>query len=304
MVILEPVDGTDIYLWKYLPSIPAAIIFILLFTGITSTHCWRMVKTRSWFCSAFAVGGLSRDPATGFDSFIHANRLLYSVQMIGYPARVFAHYHTDQIAPYAVQSSFILLAPVFYAASIYMVLGRLVRSVHGERFSIVRPSWMSKLFISSDVLALNVQGIGGGFTTHADTQELGKYIVIVGLFIQLVGFGFFVAAALLFHMRMRREVAKESELRPNVPWRQGLKMLYACSGLIIVRSCYRIIEYIMGLDGYLLSHEWPMYIFDAVPMWTIQVIFLVWFPDKLQPSRGDSGADGQALVEMSRGPSP
>ncbi|KAK9368155.1 RTA1 like protein-domain-containing protein [Lipomyces kononenkoae] len=254
MVTLEPVDGTDIYIWKYLPSIPAAIIFIVLFTGVTSANCWRMVKTRLWFCSAFAVGGL--------------------FQMIGYPARVFAHYHTDQIGPYAVQSSFILLAPVFYAASIYMVLGRVVRSVHGERFSIVRPSWMSKLFISCDLLALSVQGIGGGFTIHADTQELGKYIAIVGLFIQLVGFGFFVAAALVFHMRMRREVAKESDSRPKVPWRQGLKMLYACSGLIIARSCYRIIEYIMGLDGYLLSHEWPMYVFDSVPMWTVQAFSL------------------------------
>ncbi|KAK9368146.1 hypothetical protein V1509DRAFT_670428 [Lipomyces kononenkoae] len=109
MVKLEPVDGTDIYIWKYLPSIPAAIIFIVLFTGVTSANCWRMVNTRSWFCSAFAVGGL--------------------FQMIGYPARVFAHYHTDQIGPYAVQSSFILLAPVFYAASIYMVLGRLRRAL-------------------------------------------------------------------------------------------------------------------------------------------------------------------------------
>lgn len=144
---------------------------------------------------------------------------------------------------------------VLYAASIYMALGRLIRSVHGERFSIVRPSWMTKIFVSGDLIALNVQSIGGGLTIHADTRLLGKYIVVVGLFIQLIGFGFFVVAASVFHIRMRRYVAKGSEPSPDVPWRQGLKMLYACSALIVIRSVFRIIEYIMGLDGYLLSHE-------------------------------------------------
>ncbi|KIX08772.1 uncharacterized protein Z518_03429 [Rhinocladiella mackenziei CBS 650.93] len=276
MAQLKPLDGKDVYLWKYLPSMPAAIIFVLLFTGVTSAHCWRTVRTRSWFCIAFAVGGL--------------------FQIIGYGTRVFSHYHTDQIAPYAIQSSFILLAPAFYAASIYMVLARLVRSVHGERFSIVRPTRMTKLFVSGDILSLSVQANGAGLTVDEKNQELGEYIVIVGLFIQLIVFGFFVVAALVFHMRMRRYVAKEPELRLDVPWRQGLKMLYACSVLIIVRSVFRIIEYMMGTDAYLLSHEWPMYVFDAVLMWTVQVIFFGWFPDKLRLRPGGSGEDGHVLV--------
>ena len=58
-------------------------------------------------------------------------------------------------------------------------------------------------------------------------------------------------------------------------------MLYACSALITVRSVFRVVEYIMGTDGFLLSHEWPTYSFDAVLMLAVQVIFVVWFPDKL-----------------------
>lgn len=58
MTRLEPVDGTDVYLWKYLPSIPAASTFIVLFTGVTSVLCWRMVRARTWSCIPFFVGGL------------------------------------------------------------------------------------------------------------------------------------------------------------------------------------------------------------------------------------------------------
>ncbi|KAF2103751.1 RTA1-domain-containing protein [Rhizodiscina lignyota] len=277
MTQLKPVDGTDVYLWKYLPSIPAAVIFILSFTGITSAHCWRMVKTRSWFCIPVAVGGL--------------------FQVIGYGTRVFAYYHTDQIAPYAVQSSFILLAPVFYAATIYMTLGRLIRSVHGEHFSIVRPVRMTRIFVAGDILSLTVQGNAAGLTVKKKTQALGEYIVTAGLFIQLIIFGFFVVAALVFHIRIRKAIAKGSDVTTDVPWRPGLKMIYACSALIIVRSIFRVIEYMMGIDAYLLSHEWSMYIFDAVLMLAAQVIFCVWFPDKLQLRCGDRSEDGFTLVE-------
>jgi hypothetical protein len=219
-----------------------------------------------------------------------------SVQIIGYSTRLYCHYNTDQIAPYAIQSSFILLAPIFYAASIYMMLGRLIRSVHGERFSIIRPTRMTKIFVSGDILSLTVQANAAGLTVKDKTRELGQHIITAGLFIQLILFGFFVAAALVFHMRMRRHVAKEPELGLNVPWRQGLKMLYACSALIIARSVFRVIEYMMGLDAYLLSHEWPTYIFDAMLMWAVQAIFCIWFPDKLQFRPGNGGEDEHELV--------
>ncbi|KAF7550940.1 hypothetical protein G7Z17_g5377 [Cylindrodendrum hubeiense] len=266
MTQLKPVDGSDVYLWKHLPSIPAASAFLVLFTLITAIHCWRMVKTQAWFTSAFAIGGL--------------------FQIIGYAIRILSHYYTNQIAPYVIQITFILLAPVFYAASIYMVLSRLVVSVNGERCSIVRPSRMTKIFLAGDLLSLSVQGNAAGLTAKAKTQKIGEYIVVSGLFIQLIVFGYFIAVAVIFDMRMRRHVIKEPELTRNIPWRQGLKMLYACSVLIMVRSIFRVVEYLMGVDGYLLSHEWPMYVFDAVLMLAVQIIFFVWFPDKFSQGEG------------------
>jgi hypothetical protein len=298
MAQLKPIDGTDVYLWKYLPSIPAAILFIFLFTTVTSVHCWRMIKSRSWFCVAFAVGGLCTSCFYVSKMYLFLlTSSSFPVQVIGYCIRIFAHYHTDQIAPYVVQSTFILLAPVFYAASIYMMLGRLINSVHGERFSVVRPSRMTKIFVCGDILSLSVQGNAAGLTAKKSTQLLGEHIVTAGLLIQLIVFGFFVVAAAVFHRRMRRHVAKEAVLTTDIPWSQGLKMLYVCSALIMIRSVFRVVEYTMGTDSYLLSNEWPTYVFDGALMWIVQVAFVVCFPDKYQRTQVDGVEDGYMLTE-------
>ncbi|RBQ94622.1 hypothetical protein VDGD_20309 [Verticillium dahliae] len=45
-----------------------------------------------------------------------------------------------------------------------------------------------------------------------------------------------------------------------------MMMLYATSALILVRCTFRIIDYIMGPEGYLLSNEWPLFVFDLTLM--------------------------------------
>ncbi|KAK5947863.1 hypothetical protein OHC33_011128 [Knufia fluminis] len=236
MAQLKPIGGTDYYLWKYLPSLPAAIIFLVLFTAITSAHCYRTVKSRVWFTGIFAIGGL--------------------FQILGYATRIACHYHTDLIPPYAIQSTFIVIAPVFYAASIYMVLGRLIRSVHGDRHSIIRPTRMTKIFVWGDILTLNVQSTGAGLVAQDGHEELGEYIVVEGLILQLIVFGFFVVAAGVWHVRMRGYGEKMGEVEVgrhvNVPWRQGLRMLY--------------------------------------------VVFFVWFPDKFRFDGGGGEDDGHVLM--------
>ena len=47
------------YLWKYVPSLPAAIVFAILFFGTTMLHSLRVWKSRLWYCTWFVLGGLS-----------------------------------------------------------------------------------------------------------------------------------------------------------------------------------------------------------------------------------------------------
>ncbi len=59
-----------------------------------------------------------------------------------------------------MQSLGLLLAPALFAASIYMILGRIIRLVNGESHSPVRRTWLTKLFVAGDVLSFLTQSAG------------------------------------------------------------------------------------------------------------------------------------------------
>lgn len=82
------------------------------------------------------------------------------VQIIGYAARVAAHSNKESIPIYSIQTILILLAPPLYAASIYMVLGRIISYVHAEHFSLVPLKWMTGIFVAGDVIAFVMQAAG------------------------------------------------------------------------------------------------------------------------------------------------
>lgn len=57
MAKLEPyVPGY--YLWSYMPSIPAAVIFFVLFLGATGIHFFKLIRSRAWFNIPLAIGGI------------------------------------------------------------------------------------------------------------------------------------------------------------------------------------------------------------------------------------------------------
>ncbi|KAK7416524.1 hypothetical protein QQX98_005128 [Neonectria punicea] len=182
--------------------------------------------------------------------------------------------------PFVIQNTFILLAPALFAASIYMVLGRIIRMVRGEAYSIVPVRWLTKLFVLGDDVSFLVQGGAAGLMTSGDNDKLGEDLVVGGLLVQIAVFGQFVVTTVVFQVRMHRHPTPQSE-DGVISWKKDIYMLYAVSILIVVRSVFRIIEFIMGYEGYLLQHEWTLYAFDASLMLLVMVIFLVCYPDRL-----------------------
>ena len=89
-----------------------------------------------------------------------------TVQIIGYAARVAAHSDKESIPIYSIQTILILLAPPLYAASIYMVLGRIISYVHAEHFSLVPLKWMTGIFVTGDVVAFVMQAAGWCMLLH------------------------------------------------------------------------------------------------------------------------------------------
>jgi RTA1 like protein len=105
--------------------------------------------------------------------------------------------------------------------------------------------------------------------------HVGQDIIVVGLFAQLLFFGIFLIAAIVLYRRIKGTThpMQQPEEKQNVDWRTLLYALYAASVLILVRSIFRIIEYLQGNDGFIQRHEVFGYVFDGVLMLTVMVIF-------------------------------
>ncbi|KAK0448337.1 RTA1 like protein-domain-containing protein [Desarmillaria tabescens] len=246
-------------LYRYTPSAVAAAIFCVIFLASTVYMAWKNFRTRSWFFTAMVVGGL--------------------MEGIGYIGRILSHSNPEALNPYIMQSILLLVAPALYAASIYVVLGRLMRKLHTERFSLIRINWLTKFFVTGDVLSFFVQSGGGGFLAGAKDQSdvnLGQTVIIVGLVIQILWFGGFILVSVVFHYRMR-VVPIVIEKRS---WRTLMYVLYVASAMIMVRSVFRVIEFVQGNDGSIMRNEVWLYIFDAVLMATVIVLFCIFHPSE------------------------
>ncbi|KAJ5343181.1 RTA-like protein [Penicillium brevicompactum] len=249
------------YLWKYVPSLPAAVIFLVLFFLATLLHFWKLYRTKAWFCWAFALGGL--------------------FEVVGYIGRIAAYNSTDSVIVYAIQNVFLLLGPTLFAASVYMALGRIIRSVHAEKHSLIRINWLTKTFVAGDVVSFLVQGSASGLMATGNNATMGTNIVIAGLAIQVIMFGLFIITSIVFEVRMRRSPTAES-FDEQINWMSRLRTLYAVSALILIRSIFRVVEYAAGSDGYPLTHEWMLYVFDSVLMFASMLIWGIWHPGTLQ----------------------
>ncbi|RAL04964.1 RTA1 domain-containing protein [Aspergillus ibericus CBS 121593] len=267
MAKLEPYKG-GYYLWQYLPSLAAAAIFTIAFIAATGMHFVRLSQWRARFCLPFAIGGI--------------------FEIIGYAARAWAHFSTGSIMPYSIQSVFILLGPVLFAASVYMTLGRIIRSTGGEHLSMLLIRWLTKTFVLGDVVSFLVQGGAAGMMASGSNATLGKDMVVVGLLIQIIMFGFFMVTAVMFQIRLQGRPTPGA-VDGRIDWREHLYLLYGVSLFIMVRSLFRVVEYVLGNTGYPLTHEWTLYIFDAVLMVLAMVAWLVWYPAKL--ARPDMGLE-------------
>lgn len=269
-----------ITLYHYNPSLPGAVTVAALFFLVTAYLCYQLVRYRSWFTLPLIIGGI--------------------LQVVGYVSRSLSHDHSQLLGPYIISSIVILVAPAFFAATIYMILGRVIRLLNATHLSPVRVNLLTKLFVLGDIFSFSVQSVGAQAQTgkDLDKQRFGRILIIAGLILQLLIFGLFIVVAIVFNLRFRRQPHQLTET--GLPWQRHLISLYATSGLISMRNIVRTIEYALGTDGYIITHEAFLYVFDAAPMVTVMLMMaFVYAPHLLkQKKAGPAGSEMQRLQNM------
>ncbi|CCK71125.1 RTA1 domain-containing protein KNAG_0G00690 [Huiozyma naganishii CBS 8797] len=198
------------------------------------------------------------------------------VELAGYIGRAASAWNQDKMGPYIVQTVLLLIAPTLYAATIYMLFGRLAHLLFAEKIMIMPARWNTLIFVLGDVASLLMQAAGGGMMAGEDSRKAGSDIVTVGLFVQIAFFGLFIINEFIFYFKVYK-IESDIPRRTNT-WRALNLTLLVNSFLILIRSIVRAIEFIEGYSGYIEGHEWFLYVFDALQMFLLLVSFLITMP--------------------------
>ncbi|PWW78070.1 RTA1-domain-containing protein [Tuber magnatum] len=252
---------------SYDPSKAAAILFALLYGITTLLHIIQMCLTRKWYCSALIMGGLW--------------------ETTGYILRIFSVDNPNSEGYYSPMLTLIVLAPAWIAAFDYMTLGRLINTFLPSKSALgLRARRITLIFVLFDILSFVVQGSGSGFlaSSDGDNFQIGSYILIGGLALQVIAFGFFTITAVRFDIKYKREFGVEGRER----FVALLYCLYVSCLCILVRSLFRIAEFAEDYPGSLSKNEVYFYVLEAVPMLPTLVMFNYWHPGAVLVGEGSS----------------
>ncbi|PYH87458.1 RTA1 like protein [Aspergillus ellipticus CBS 707.79] len=227
--------SSSFVLYRYDPSYAAAVNFTIGFLVAGLGHIWQVIRTGTRFMTPFIIG------------IAYTELVRRSIRR-----------------PIPASSR----GPSLLAASVYMVLGRIIRLVDGDARAPIRPSKLTKIFVTGDILSFLLQSGGGSILAQAKSaskMQLGSRVIVIGLFVQIIFFGVFIAVSYTFHRQIRARPTEKSVSLP-VPWERLIFVLYAVSALIMARSIYRVAEYLQGSWESLQGHEFFIYVFDATLM--------------------------------------
>ncbi|KAF7125540.1 hypothetical protein CNMCM5793_001779 [Aspergillus hiratsukae] len=249
--------------YPYTPSDTAGYAFMAIFGIATVVHIILMFPYHAAYFIPLILGGIC--------------------ETFGYYGRAWSHQDRTAIGSWALQEMLILCAPPFIAASIYMVLARIIRALDAEHHSSISIKRLTPIFVLNDVFCFLTQLAGAGVQITGDPQvmAIGKKVVLVGLVFALVVFGLFVWVAGVFHKRLDAEPTVVVRESPRLGWKRYMWAIYISCGMLMVRNLVRTIQFGSRKGSALNTEEAYIYVFDAALMACSIGVLIVWHPGRL-----------------------
>lgn len=250
--------------YHYTPTRAICILFIILFAVSTLWHAFNGVRYRLWWVipTIFLAGG---------------------GETAGWVGRTMSSYDVTNRTGFMVQIVCLILAPTPLLASIFIIFSNLAQKI-GTCYSRLTPRLYSRVFLTCDIIALVIQGGGGGIAAGANTasqQKLGSNVMLIGIIFQTVAMAIFILLATEFFVRYAANrparphdaVARSGALHPK------LKRMALGAGLatlfLSIRAVYRLFELADGWNGAINSTQWYFNLFDGamvvLAMYTLNV---------------------------------
>lgn len=137
-------------------------------------------------------------------------------------------------------------------------------------------------------------------------ENLGKKVLLTGLFFQLLSFGFFLVVSAVFYYRVNKSGLAPIPNYGKHHWTKMMKVLYFAASLIIARCVFRVIEFTADHDSPVRENEIYAYCFDAAPMLLVQTVFHIFHGGMVLPLGGklakrERVGEGDSQYELTRG---
>jgi len=208
----------------------------------------------------------------------------------------------------------LIIGPTPLVAANFILLGRIIRRL-GPQYSRLTPRRYAIIFVSCDIIALLVQGAGGSIASGAQNSvsqaNLGGHVALGGTIFQLVSIIAYCALAVEFLARytwdrpVLRSVPVPSEVPRGAMDKRLMRMLQAMLVMtifILIRTIYRVIEFVSGWNGTVISTEWLFNVFDGTMITLAMFTLNLFHPgiflrniDYLTPS--SSSSEGASLED-------
>ncbi|KAB8072048.1 RTA-like protein [Aspergillus leporis] len=178
-----------------------------------------------------------------------------------------------------------------------MTAGRTITALDGQHHSWISPRWMTKIYVFVDIACILTQFMGAGMMTSGDPSKMAesKALIVGGLLTQLGAVAVFIFTCGYVHYRLRLACVAVS-----LPWERVFVAIEIVAVLLLVRSVVRAFEYLQGSGGFVVSHEAFIYAFDALPMWVMMALLLVFHPQRVVREagrlKGNVWDDGHVLL--------
>ncbi|KAJ7792206.1 RTA1-domain-containing protein, partial [Mycena olivaceomarginata] len=228
--------------YGYTPQEAVAILFLVLYGISTILHVGQATYFRMWWLFPTAV-------------------LCGLGELIGWSGRLWSSISPTANTPFTIQISTTIIAPTPLLAASFMIMSRIVERL-GASYSRLTPKWYTIIFLPCDIIALVVQGVGGGMASSApdlDGANRGANVMLGGIAFQFVAIIVFTVLVLDFTQRYIRDRPVRAGGPPRGAFTQHLKIMLSAlafsTTVLTIRSIYRLIELSGGWTGRIIRTE-------------------------------------------------
>ncbi|KAJ7476724.1 RTA1-like protein [Mycena latifolia] len=238
--------------YGYVPHEGVAILFLTLFGISTLLHAAQAAYFRMWWLLPTAC-------------------LCGIGELVGWSGRLWSSFSPRLGDPYMMQITTTIIAPTPLIAVNFILLARIITRL-GPCYSRLTPRWYTRIFLTCDIIALVVQGLGGGLAASSHkpkTMQLGSNIMLGGIVFQFAAICVYTACGVDFLRNYTAATpvrAQISSMERGALTRR-LKLMIAALGfstlVLFIRSIYRIVELADGWTGRIITTELYFNVLDG-----------------------------------------